>query len=355
MTPAPIDCDIHPTVPGLAALMPYLDPHWREQVVARGLDELDSISYPKNAPLTARPDFSPDAGTEPARLLAQALDPFGTRLAICNCLYGVQLPFSEDLGSALAAALNNWIAREWLDRDPRLRASIVVPTQNPALAAAEIVRMATDRRFVQVLLLANDSEPLGKRHWWPIYEAAVRNDLPVGIHAGSNYRNPVTGVGWPSYYIEDYAAQAQSFQSQLASLICEGVFAKFPALRIVLIESGFTWLPAFLWRLGKFWRGLRAEVPWVAAPPAEIVRERVRFTLQPIDAPADPAILLRVIEQMGSDRLLLFSTDHPHWQFDGSAALPEGLPAGLAERVLAENALETYPRLIEATTEEEGP
>jgi uncharacterized protein len=353
MTPAPIDCDIHPVVPGLAALIPHLDPYWREQVLSRGLEELNSISYPNNAPLTARPDFSatpgqPRAGTDLEKLAAQALDPFGTRLAICNCLYGVQLPFSEDLGAALAAALNDWIAREWLDRDSRLRASIVLPTQNPALAAAEIERVAADHRFVQVLLLANDAAPLGKRQWWPIYEAAERHGLPVGIHAGSAYRHPVTGVGWPSYYIEDYAAQALSFQSTLASLICEGVFAKFPNLRVVLIESGFTWLPAFLWRLGKFWRGLRAEVPWVAPSPAEIVRERVRFTLQPIDAPADPAILLRVLDHMGSDRLLLFSTDHPHWQFDGTAALPEGFSPALTERVLAENALETYPRLQEA-------
>jgi hypothetical protein len=29
----PIDCDVHPVVPGLPALMPYLDEMWREQVV----------------------------------------------------------------------------------------------------------------------------------------------------------------------------------------------------------------------------------------------------------------------------------------------------------------------------------
>ena len=81
----------------------------------------------------------------------QALDPFGTRLAICNCLYGAQAQFSEDLGVAFARALNDWIAREWLDRDPRLRASIVVPMQNAEIAVDEIERVATDRRFVQVL------------------------------------------------------------------------------------------------------------------------------------------------------------------------------------------------------------
>ena len=49
-----IDCDIHPSVPSVAALMPYLEDHWREQVVIRGIDELNSISYPLNSPLTCR-------------------------------------------------------------------------------------------------------------------------------------------------------------------------------------------------------------------------------------------------------------------------------------------------------------
>ena len=29
-----IDCDIHPTVPNLKALLPYLDDHWRDMRAA---------------------------------------------------------------------------------------------------------------------------------------------------------------------------------------------------------------------------------------------------------------------------------------------------------------------------------
>ena len=29
-----VDCDVHPTVPGMAALLPYLDDHWREARLA---------------------------------------------------------------------------------------------------------------------------------------------------------------------------------------------------------------------------------------------------------------------------------------------------------------------------------
>ena len=120
----------------------------------------------------------------------------------------MQLLFSEDMGAGFARAVNDWIAAEWLDKEPRLRASIVVPMQNAELAVEEINRVAPDRRFVQILLLVMHDHPLGKRHYWPIYAAAEKHGLPVGIHAGSAYRHPVTPLGWPTYYTEDYAAQA---------------------------------------------------------------------------------------------------------------------------------------------------
>jgi uncharacterized protein len=116
----------------------------------------------------------------------------------------------------------------------------------------------------------------------------------------------------------------------------------------VLIESGFTWLPGFLWRANKTWRGSRTEIPWVDRPPGEIVRDHVRLTIQPVDAPPEPGQLERLIDQLGSDKLLLFSTDYPHWQFDGDAVLPSAFSGDLLRRVLVDNPLETYPRLIAA-------
>ena len=96
-----------------------------------------------------------------------------------------------------------------------------------------------------------------------------------------------------------------------------------------MLESGFTWLPPFAWRLHKFWRGIRMETPWVDRAPMEIVHSNIRFSLQPLDAPADPALLNRLFDHMQSDELLLFSTDYPHWQFEGNEALPEGLSSDL--------------------------
>ncbi len=349
-----IDCDVHPAVPEMAALMPYLDDHWRDTIEERDIRSLDSISYPPRAPITARPDWRGANGLAAAGLADVDRHVFGrlrADLAILNCLYGVQLVFNEDMAHAFARAVNDWIVKEWLDRDPRLRASIVVPLQNVEHAVDEIERCAPDRRFVQILLLAMGEVPLGRRQFWPVYAAAERHGLPIGIHAGSAYRHPVTSLGWPSYYAEDYAAQTQGFQSQVASLISEGVFAKFPGLKVVLIESGVTWLPGFLWRFAKFWRGLRTEVPWVDRSPAEIVRDHFRLTIQPLDAPPSPGAVERAIDHLRSDDMLLYASDFPHWQFDGDDALPPGIPAGMQRKILVDNPVATYDRLKRVSSE----
>src|ERR1700761_5440866 len=148
--PDAIDCDIHPSVPNLKALLPYMPGHWADMVQTRGMDELNSLSYPAGSPLTARADWRPASG-KPAGTVEQirreCLDVFGSAIAICNCLYGVQLLFSEDMAAAFAQAVNDWTRHELLDRDPRLRASIVVPIQSVELSVAEIERCAADPRF----------------------------------------------------------------------------------------------------------------------------------------------------------------------------------------------------------------
>lgn len=344
----PIDCDVHPQVPGMKALLPWLDENWREQVLDRGILSLDSISYPPNSPLTIREDLRQSASGYDG-LAATVFDRWGAGHGILNCIYGVQLVHNADMAVAFTRALNDWIATEYLARDARVSASIVLPMQDIEACVDEIERLAPNRQFVQVLTLANGEAPLGKRQFWPIWRAAEKHGLPVGIHAGSSYRHPVTSLGWTSYYVEDYAAQSLGFQAQLANLVTEGVFVKFPGLKVVLLESGVTWLPGFIWRLGKFWRGVRREVPWVDRPPGDIIRDHVRMSIQPIDGPDDGSAVERVIDQIQSDEFLLYASDYPHWQFDGDDVMPKGIPAGLHARIMRENPLNTYRRIASAS------
>lgn len=344
----PIDIDLHPSLPGCMALLPWLDAHWREVITGRGLDDLDLALYPRGAPLTARADWRPEKGMPAASVEAlrrEALEPFGTGIGICNPLFGAPALHNADMAAALCRAANDWMAAEWLDKEPRLRAGMLVPVESPELAVEEIERRASDRRFVQVLLFGAAETLYGRRVNWPIFAAAERHGLPIAIHTGSANRTAPTANGWPTYLIEDHVTFAQTFQSQLLSMIAEGVFTKYPNLKVVLLEAGFGWVPNFLWRGVKMWRAMRKEIPWVDRSPAEIFRESVRLSIQPADAPEDAAGMEALLEMIGCDELLLFATDYPHARFEGVAALPPALPARLHAKVLRENALATYPRL----------
>jgi predicted TIM-barrel fold metal-dependent hydrolase len=71
----------------------------------------------------------------------------------------------------------------------------------------------------------------------------------------------------------------------------------------------------------------------------------VRLTIQPFDAPGDADAVERLIDHLQSDEMLLFSSDFPHWQFDGDAVLPAGIPQRLHGKIRRDNALATYGRL----------
>jgi len=194
-----IDCDIHPAVGGTrTTLLPYLDDHWKEQVVSRAIDGLDLTSYPPNMPLSGRPDWRPKAGKPGSDLKTVqrgAFEQLGASHAICNVLYGAQAVYDPYMASAFCKAINDWIAAEWLSEDERLRASIVVPMQAPDLAVEEIERRASDNRFVSILVLAQGETLLGRRHFWPVYQAAEKHKLPLAIHAGSAYRFAPSSIG----------------------------------------------------------------------------------------------------------------------------------------------------------------
>jgi len=343
---AVIDCDIHNALPSETALLPYLPARWRRQYELFGLRGRQGAYYPRMVPHAARTDAWPPSGQPPGSdlefLRGQLLDQYGIDYGILNPLIGVGGQLNLEYSAALARAVNDWQVAEWLEKEPRLRAAIVVPYEDGALGAAEVRRAGEHPGFVQVLVLSRTCEPLGRRKYWPLYEAAVERGLPIGIHFGGTGAGPITGCGWPSYYIEDHVGVAQAMQAQVVSLVCEGVFEVFPSLRVVLIEGGFAWFPALMWRLDAAWRRLKEEVPHLTRAPSEYLRTHFWLTTQPMEEPHRPRHFLDILAQVGVERLM-FATDYPHWDFDDpETAFPVPLPEAVRQKILAENARALY-------------
>ena len=336
-----IDSAISIDVPSVRSLFPYLSDWWRDYITESGFAGPEATALFPPATTLGAPRAG-EAPADPQAALRAHLDGWAASHGILYPRYGVTILHNEDLAAALSGAVNDWQREVWLAGDTRLRGSIVVPAQNTALAVAEIDRLGEEPGFIQVVLPVRSEAPYGKRRFWPIFEAAVRRDLPVAIYAGGSAGTPGTPVGRPSYAVEEYVAYAQAFAAQLTSLIAEGVFTSFPGLRVVLAGSGCTWLPSLLWRFDKNWKGLRREVPWLARPPSHYVRAQVRLTTAPFDGPRDAAHLHQFHEHCGSDELLLLSSDFPY----GDPVAPGDLLSADLPEKLRESIVDGHARAL---------
>jgi predicted TIM-barrel fold metal-dependent hydrolase len=345
---AVIDCDIHPALASPKALHLYLSASWQAYHDTIGGFSVAGGYYPRMNPNAARHDAWPPSGLPPGADLEfmqqQLLDAWNIEFGVLQPLLGAGAQRNLDYGAAMSRAVNEWLVNEWLLPEKRLRASLVVPYEDGELAAAEIHRMGDQPGFTQVMLVIRTAEPLGRRKYWKMYQAAIEHDLPIGIHFGGAGGGPITGTGWPSFYVEDHAGMPTSFEAQMISLVCEGVFEEFPDLKIVMIEGGFAWVPSLAWRLDAAWKKLKAEVPRLRRLPSEYIHDHIWLTTQPMEEPARPEQFQELLDSFPLADRLMFSTDYPHWDFDApDQALPKiKLEEGVAEAIMAGNARALY-------------
>jgi predicted TIM-barrel fold metal-dependent hydrolase len=294
--------------------------------------------YPGGSRLETYPKEGPP-GSDPDLLREQLLDGMGVDRAVLHPIANVvKNTQSGELALAVARAVNDWVADEWLTADKRLYGAISVPIEDGVYAAEEIHRAAENPRFVKVLLTGQTREPLGDRKYWPIYEAAVAHDLAIGIHIGG-FSGSQTGAGWSSYFVEFHANFTMSLAGQMISLTCSGVFDRFPSLQVLLEEGGLGWIPNVLWRLDRTWQDMPEGIPGLIRP-SHIVREHFWIATQPLDEPEKTEYLVELLDQVDMDDHIVFSTDYPHHDHDDPSRV---LPASLigAERrtkILSTNA-----------------
>jgi uncharacterized protein len=330
-----VDCDLHVAPTGVDTILPFLDEYWRSYIDDATI-RMGQAAYPMGAATTG----GVPAGTHEE--VAAVLDETQPRRAILSCLALDGVHRNPHYGAAMATAINTWMRDEFLERDDRVRASMVVSTLDIPAAVAEVERWDGDGRFAQVLMPVRNDIPYGNRYYHPLYEAAQRHGLPIALHAWGRGGNAPTPTGVTTTYLEDYASNAHIAQTQMMSFVAEGVFATFPDLKVAFLECGFTWLPPQLWRFDKDWKGVWREVPWVKERPSAYVLRSFRFSTAPAQLPTDPAVVARIPDLMPAAELLMYASDHPHRHGGSVDALLDLLDEDGREAVLSGNAAELY-------------
>ena len=161
-----VDCDVHCAPTAAVELHPYLEEYWQEYISGSGIRITGlPVAYPPSAPTTAitsaRGDGSPAIPSTYDQLKERVLDPVDPRFAILNCLTGFEAHRHPYYAAALASALNDWLRAEWLERDPRLRASIVVPGSTPTARSPRSNALATTRGSSRCCFRSGTTRPTG--------------------------------------------------------------------------------------------------------------------------------------------------------------------------------------------------
>lgn len=335
-----IDCDVHPSASKERPLEPYVPAAFRE-ALKQGMGAGPSQGYANPFGVDRR-----DAScNDPVKVAADHLDKYGIAYGVLQPPgLGVSLTHNIDMGSALAQAWNEWQIAEWLAVDPRYLGSVCVNTSDPTRAVELIRQYGAHPQMVQVIVSGESVELYGHRRYFPIFAACEEMGLPFALHPGrEGSLCSSTPIGRPSSYFEWHTSIPLTYQAHVISLTCEGVFAAFPGLRVVLVEGGVAWLVHTLWRLDKNFKALRSTAPWLKKRPSEYILDQIRLTTQPLEEPDAPEHLAQVFAMLQAERTLCFASDFPHWDFDDpERAFPRTLSPELLRRILYDNAAALY-------------
>jgi uncharacterized protein len=226
-----------------------------------------------------------------------------------------------DLAYGAARAHNRGMV-EFCSVDPRLLPTCYVPltdfTRSAAIAHESIEQGAA------ALLVASGC-PAGHspshRSLDPVWAAAQEAGVPVVFHVGgtgdlidpSYFNNglpipPDFHGGEENFRSVDYMAIPFPPMQTLATMLFDGVFDRFPALRIGVIEQGAIWVPSWMRQMESAFEAFRKHedrVRALAMRPTDYVQRQMRFTPYPTEDVG------WIIQQAGPD-VAMFSSDFPH-------------------------------------------
>ena len=295
------------------------------------------------AEIMARKNFAA-TGAFIAADRGRALDLLGfASQLIFNTFHNTRLcawEHSGDLDLAVGAArAHNRAMIDFCSADPRLLPSLYVPLADLDRAgalAAEAISMGA-----AALLVASGCPPThSPSHVGldPVWAAASEAGLPVVFHVGgtgqlidANYFNnglpipPDFHGGDENFRSVDYMGIPAPPAQTLATMVFDGVFDRFPDLRIGVIEQGAIWVPSWMRQMeaafDAFYRH-EERLRSLSMRPSEYVTRQMRFTPYPTEDVG------WIIDQAGPE-VCLFSSDYPH--VEGGRRPIERFEASLAK------------------------
>ena len=209
---------------------------------------------------------------------------------------------------ALAKAYNDWLYQKYTKLDARLQGIALLPVQDVGAAAGELRRAHKELGMRGGVIPAATllGKAYGHADFDPLWEEAEKLDVPIGIHGA-----PSRGFGFDFF---DTFIKAHTLEHpfavliQFTSMIFDGVFERFPRLRVAFLECGAGWVPYMMDRMDEEYERLgKRWAPSLRRRPSEVIRGGNVY----VSCEIEERTLPFVVELMGEDNIL-FASDYPH-------------------------------------------
>ncbi|MGE0384507.1 MAG: amidohydrolase family protein [Gammaproteobacteria bacterium] len=248
-----------------------------------------------------------------ARPTAACLEGVGVDLSVTygpgfDCWVGGMDP---QLAAEMAKAYCRWLVDYSGESGGRITGAAPVPLQEISLAM-DVVRFAYDLGLRAFWTRPNpvNGRTLGDRCYDPLYALLQDLDVPFATHCFQGGVNLVAAGrdhGFSRQIDQHVCEHPMEAQMAMLSMVVNGVFDRFPRLRMGYFEAGAAWAPYWLSRMThhlhtsnwKKYSGLKLE-------PVEYFQRNIWLTTE-----CDEDFLYQAIEALGDDKFL-FPTDFPH-------------------------------------------
>jgi len=247
------------------------------------------------------------------------MDRAGVESAVLYPTSGLSYGKIIDLDFAIQAcqAYNDWITDAYSYQDDRLHPVALIPMQEPDAAVEELRRAVKDLGMCGAMLPSTGlMTHLGAKTYWPIYAEAERLGVPLAVHGGAHHD---LGMNTMNVFAATHAiGHPVGIMIGLAGMLFNGVFERFPGLKVGFLEGGVGWFLMALERFNGSWEAFTPFDPrgeLLQLPEDMNVREylislcrqgRVRVGVE-----GDEPALAYAVHVAGPEAFI-FSSDFPH-------------------------------------------
>lgn len=220
-----------------------------------------------------------------------------------------------ELKIAVIQAYNDWAADFNRHNPNRLCALAFLPAHDPAVAAAELRRVAARGIRGAQIRRFETPHPTFAPAWEPLWSAAEETGLPVSIHIGGGEHSLHSSPrSWSM--AATVGIDPMQLDEDLAGLILSGMLERHPRLTVIMAESGLGWVPYVVQRLDQTFHKYYDLITdyRIQTPPSEQFARQVYVTYE-----EDP-IGVRLIPDIGAGNVM-WASDYPH----GDSTWPHSL------------------------------